>query len=724
MGTFERIRQTSPYLLAVFAVVFVGFFVISDLDPSSLMNRGVDYQSAEIAVVNGEKILYKDYAKRVNERIEQQRQQNPDPDFEINHVQIQKDVWNEMIEELLLKQEADKAGIFVSVGELRDVMFESPPDYLRRPFTDSAGNFDKRAYQQIISDPESILDRLPQTMSQQEKRSVVDQFRNDLIEIEKVIRQQKLMQSLQMLVGNANSMISPSYAELKYVNENSTANAQLIYFNPRAVSDNEIEVSDQEIQEYYNEHKSEYKQDPVRKMKFVSFKIVPSEKDSSKAEKNINRITRDLTAAQTMQAKDSIFTRRFRQMQGELYDYMFLTDLDPQKASYITPLEKREVIGPVELRDGTYFFRLEGKRSGENQAVKASHILINFNQNKDSALAEAKRIKSELTPENFAVMAMQLSQDKASARQGGDLGYFTEGQMVKPFEEAAFEAEEGSIVGPVESQFGYHIIYVQDKKDEEISFSEIKIAPKVSRITEKRVQRQARELQLDLQEGMNFDSAAAKYEVAARETQFFSKDEAVLGSLYLSSKAFETEVGEIVGPMELENYGIIVAQVVEAIPEGVTPLELKKEEIIREIAEQKKIEKLEPKAKDIYAKVRGLDSLSLYTSDDPTVQVIPDVEIKKNGFIPRVGRDVLISSLIFNLPVGKITEPIKGEKGYYIVQLLNKNVPDSQEIQQSITQEIGKLEENAMKSAYFRWFNAVKQNAEVEDHRAKFYKEY
>jgi uncharacterized membrane protein YcgQ (UPF0703/DUF1980 family) len=56
MGTFERIRQTSPYLLAVFAVVFVGFFVISDLDPSSFMNRGVDYQSAAIAEVNGEKI--------------------------------------------------------------------------------------------------------------------------------------------------------------------------------------------------------------------------------------------------------------------------------------------------------------------------------------------------------------------------------------------------------------------------------------------------------------------------------------------------------------------------------------------------------------------------------------------------------------------------------------------------------------------------------------------
>jgi peptidyl-prolyl cis-trans isomerase D len=724
MGTFERIRQTSPYLLAVFAVVFVGFFVISDLDPSSFMNRGVDYQSAAIAEVNGEKILYKDFAQNVNDRIEQQRQQNPDPEVEINHVQVQRDIWNEMLEDILVKQQADKAGIYVSVGELRDVLLENPPDYLRRPFTDSLGNFDKRAYQEIITNPESIMDRLPQNMTQMEKRTIVDQYRQDLISIEEMLRKQKLMQSLQMLVGSSNSIISTAFAEQEYLNNNSQATVNFIYFNPKNVSDKDIEVTDQEIQEYYNKHKSEYEQEAQRKLKFVAFKIAPNDKDSALANKNIQRISRDISSAKTFEQRDSIFTKRFREMRGELHDYKFITDMDAQKATYITPLIDKEVIGPVVLRDGTYFFRKEGTREGENMSVKASHILVLFNQNKDSALAEAKKIKSEVTTQNFAIKAAELSEDKGSARQGGDLGYFSENQMVKPFEEAAFAAPVGSIVGPVESQFGYHIIYVEDKKSEEISFSEIKISPTVSRMTRKRIAREAKEFQLDLEQGMNFDSAAAKYERPARETQFFTISQPVIGSMYLSAKAFELEVGELIGPMEMDNYGIVVAQLVESMPEGYAPLDFMKDKITSIIIQEKKIALLEPRAKEVFSKVQNLDSLSKYTTEDPTLQISTMSEIKKNGLVPKVGRDIIFATEVFNLPTGKISAPIKGEKGYYIAQVVDRNVPTAQQIQENLAQELGKMQQTAMQSSYFQWFNTIKKEADIKDYRSKFYKEY
>jgi len=724
MGTFERIRQTSPYLLAVFAVVFVGFFVISDLDPSSMMNRGVDYQSAAIAEVNGEKILYRDFAQNVNDRIEQQRQQNPDPDIEINNVQIQKDIWNEMLEDILVKQQADKAGIYVSVGELRDIMLENPPDYLRRPFTDSLGNFDKRSYQEIITNPEAIMDRLPQNMTQLEKNSVVEQYREDLINIEELLRKQKLMQSLQMLVGNSNSIISPAFAEQEYINNNSQSTVNFIYFNHRTVSDKDIEVTDQEIQEYYNKHKAEYDQEAQRKLKFVAFTISPNEKDSALANKNIQRISRDLGSANTFEERDSIFTKRFREMRGELHDYTFITDLDAQKATYITPLQNKEVVGPIVLRDGTYFLRKEGTREGENMSVKASHILVLFNQNKDSALAVAKKIKSEVTTNTFAIKAAELSEDKGSARQGGDLGYFTENQMVKPFEEAVFAAAVGSIIGPVESQFGYHIIYVEDKKSEEISYSEIKISPTVSRMTRKRIAREAKEFQLDLEEGMSFDSAAAKYERPARETQFFSISQPVLGSLYLSAKAFELEIGNLLGPMEMDNYGIIVAQLVEAMPKGLAPLDFMREKIVSNILDQKKIDLLEPRAKEVYSKVKSLDSLSRFNTEDPTLQIGSAVEVLMNGTVPKVGRDIAFTTEVFNQPVGKISAPIKGERGYYIVQVLNKNTPSAQQIQENLAAELSKMQQKAIQSAYFQWFNTIKKNAEINDYRNKFYKEY
>ncbi|MFP4461012.1 MAG: peptidylprolyl isomerase [Thermotogota bacterium] len=96
--------------------------------------------------------------------------------------------------------------------------------------------------------------------------------------------------------------------------------------------------------------------------------------------------------------------------------------------------------------------------SGNNQ-VKAAHILVD-----DKALSEEilKQIQDgEIT---FSEAAVKYSTDSSNSEDGGDLGWFSRGEMVQPFEEAAFNAEVGTIVGPVETDFGYHLIDVQDRK--------------------------------------------------------------------------------------------------------------------------------------------------------------------------------------------------------------------------------------------------------------------
>jgi peptidyl-prolyl cis-trans isomerase C len=103
------------------------------------------------------------------------------------------------------------------------------------------------------------------------------------------------------------------------------------------------------------------------------------------------------------------------------------------------------------------------------QEVHARHILVESEE-------EAKEVKERLKKgEDFAALAKEKSKDTNA--EGGDLGFFTRGQMLKPFEDAAFALDIGELSDPVQTQFGWHIIKVEEKRDQELpSFEEVKEA--------------------------------------------------------------------------------------------------------------------------------------------------------------------------------------------------------------------------------------------------------
>ena len=135
----------------------------------------------------------------------------------------------------------------------------------------------------------------------------------------------------------------------------------------------------------------------------------------------------------------------------------------------------------------------EHKADYYKDEVKASHILISTVDDNGKELSEvclcrriinreakkeAKKkaeevLKKAKSGEEFSELAKEYSDD-SSASKGGDLGYFTKGQMVQPFEEAAFSLKSGEISGLVESEYGYHIIKVYDKIDKQLTFDEVK----------------------------------------------------------------------------------------------------------------------------------------------------------------------------------------------------------------------------------------------------------
>jgi peptidyl-prolyl cis-trans isomerase C len=130
-------------------------------------------------------------------------------------------------------------------------------------------------------------------------------------------------------------------------------------------------------------------------------------------------------------------------------------------------IASRIALKPSQVED---FYKNNPDRFKEPERVRASHILITFPQGADAAAkAQAKTkaqqvLKDVKAGKDFAALARQHSQDPGSAQNGGDLGFFPQGQMVGPFNDAAFSLKPGATSDLVETEFGYHIIRVAEKQ--------------------------------------------------------------------------------------------------------------------------------------------------------------------------------------------------------------------------------------------------------------------
>ena len=130
-------------------------------------------------------------------------------------------------------------------------------------------------------------------------------------------------------------------------------------------------------------------------------------------------------------------------------------------------LKEKVTVSPEQIDT---FYQQNLERFKQPDQVKASHILISVPQGADAAAKAAIRAKADdvlkqvKAGKDFAALAKEFSQDPGSAVNGGDLGYFRQGQMVGPFNDVAFKLAPGAVSDLVETQFGFHIIKVVDKK--------------------------------------------------------------------------------------------------------------------------------------------------------------------------------------------------------------------------------------------------------------------
>ena len=423
------------------------------------------------------------------------------------------------------------------------------------------------------------------------------------------------------------------------------------------------------------------------------------------------------------------------------------------------------------------YYKENQKEFTTPEAVKARHILKKFPDNatdeqraetKTAAEALLKTVNAELAAgADFAELAKKHSEGP-SATQGGALrgrnpklppgDYFARGDMVKPFEEAAFDTlTPGEVSGLVETSYGYHIIKLEEKKAPEIqpfANAQYEIQQKLVQVSGvDKAKKLAEDLLFDI-EIRDYDEALAleaykELSLTALETGFFSRDAptipqigATWGYQGLIQELFDMEVNVIKvieakkrTGQEVEAY--FVATVLNKKPAAIPTFEEIKTEVIEGtskidgIKKEKARERALADAQNLFnqrADATSLDTLlekykapEGLTADRLSVQESNPFSLSPTSdYIAGVGNSAETMFAAFQMGVNDIAGPFKGSNGVYIIQLVEREEPDIEAFRMDPAEKARHrqtLIQAKKREAYLNWFAARKEASELWIHQ-------
>jgi peptidyl-prolyl cis-trans isomerase D len=333
-----------------------------------------------------------------------------------------------------------------------------------------------------------------------------------------------------------------------------------------------------------------------------------------------------------------------------------------------------------ELR--SYYDAHKSEYSQEEQ-VKARHILVMVNDQRNDAQAQARIAEAKKKLEggaDFAAVARQYSDDTASKDKGGDLGWFGRNKMVKEFEDAAFGAQPGKLVGPVKSSFGYHLIEVTDKRPAgEQPFDAVKGQISARLVAERSrdlAESKAKDLaaRVNAKKPANADAlkalAAQNPGVTFGEAKVGAADPVPGVGTGISAPAFALKKGDVSQAIQLPQ-GWAIVYVKDIIPAH-TPDLKEVEQKVRTAAINQKLQEMTMKAledaKRQIAQGKTLDQVAAQLN----VQAKETPELSAQAPIPGIGYNPELMKAVMALQTGQVGGPIADAQGGLIFQVTDR----------------------------------------------------
>ena len=697
MAVIGRIRKRVGLLIGFIGVSLLAFILGDILTSGSGIFGG---NSDVIGEVAGEKVHYSEFEKRVEMLTENYRINTKSENIDQNtQDMLREQAWGMFLNENTLGEEYTKIGISVSSEELYDMCTgPNPHAQVKQAFTDpKTGQFDGAAVVKFLKD-------LPNRDEATQR-----QWR----QFEDAIREERIASKYKEMV-KAGLFATSEEAKQAYTEGQRTATITYFKLDFNSISDSTVKFEESDLKKYHSANAEKFKQtESIRKIDYVAFDIVPSAEDRKEVTDWINNKTEEFAES----TNDINFVNQFS---DKPFDSTFHAkgSLPPVLDSVLFAATPGVMVGPYMDGDIFKISKLVTERFIPD-SVKARHILLSI-ENGDTTKARntADSLKAAIKRgSKFADLAQVFSKDPGSGAKGGDLGWFRQGAMVQPFNDACFEGKKGDMP-VVTSQFGIHLIEIMDKgvpsKQIQVATLERKVEP--SQKTYDDIYSKANQFASTNTTVALFDSACIKQSLNKRIADNIRESDKNIPGLdsprELVRWVYQAEKGDVSKAFTLgEKY--VIAKLVDIKDKGTLPLESVREQVTAEVRKEKKTEMLTEKINAAGASTIDAlaQKLNITTTDVESINF-------QNPYIQGLGNEPKVVGTIFGLKQGSMSKPIRSEGG--VIVLLVKSFTEPAAIT-DYSANIKQVADQRRSRSEYEVFNALKEKANIEDNRGKFY---
>ncbi|WP_196885980.1 peptidylprolyl isomerase [Aureivirga sp. CE67] len=697
MAILSKIREKTSILILIVGLALLAFVV----NPKDIYDFFTSKKGNSVGSIDGETISRTEMGQAV-EAYKAGRQG-------VSQTQAVDAVWNSLVSEKIYAKQLKEAGIVIGENDVWKAIVNMPAVQQSPLFKNEAGLFNEEKLKEYIANLQSDA-----------KNGNSAGWYNWLN------TERNVKQSLERTEYNnlVKSIIGASIEEgkRKYYFENTKMNADYVYVPYSSIKDEEVSVTDADIQAYISAHAAQYQVGNGRDIEYVKFDIKPSAEDI----KNINAKVAGFIN-ELKETKDSDISLFVNETSDINYNdnLLYKSQVPSAVADTIFNLPLNGVYGPYD--DAGYSKISKVVAIEDVPEVKSSHILIAYEgaqranpdvtRTKEEAEKEAQKVLAEAKKRDadFAALAMKYS-DGPSANKGGDLGWNKDGVMVPAFNDFTFdEKNKVGTIDLVETPFGFHVIKIDDRKAEKaIKLATIALTIEPSEETENKIFEDAELFASKVSENGNFDEIAKEkgFKVNPADGLDIINDNVPgLGSQRLIVNwAFneDTNIGAT-NRFDVEK-GYVVVKL-----SGITEKGLAKASSVA--SEVRPIVMKEKKAELLKAKMNGATLEEIASSNGVTVKKVAAVTCASPA-ISGVGTEPAVVGAMSTAKLDQVFSNVVGEKGVFAFKVTKREEPADIKNYTSYTDQ----ETKKLQARTGQIFNALKETSNVEDNREALYK--